>query len=261
MTPNDTAYNVFIRPFTERYHIILTTTVLCFVIQHICGWVAKFLFPKAWAHMEKNKTTDEWCVRTISTLHSLLAWSLIPGYFFPAAGTVTDDFYSFEPLTYLVCSLSTGYFIWDMVICIKHQWGIAFLCHALCSWSVVYFALYPFLNYQGRFFLGLFEISTVMLNTYKQLELCGLEGGTVHKIVGMLFALSFTVCRIILGIPCSISWALQMYELMASGKAHSNIVVAVYLVANGSLNVLNVVWFQAILAQAMPSKKAAKIQD
>ncbi len=25
MTPNDRAYNVFLRPFTERYHIILTT--------------------------------------------------------------------------------------------------------------------------------------------------------------------------------------------------------------------------------------------
>eukprot|EP00668_Euglena_longa_P006689 GGOE01008001.1.p1 GENE.GGOE01008001.1~~GGOE01008001.1.p1 ORF type:complete len:272 (-),score=42.54 GGOE01008001.1:697-1437(-) len=230
----------------DHYPFILTATAVFFLIQFGSGWICKNFFRSAWKELELGKSTDEWCVRNVSTAHCFVAWTLVPGWFLKPQSAVTD-FYAFDPFVQTVLCISVGYFIWDLIICLWYRWPLPFLAHCICCLAVMYAGLYPFLHFQGRFFLGFYEISTPWLNVYKQMQLTGNTKGSLYTALGLLFAVTFTVARILWGIPYSVRWYFQMYELVNFGRPHSTAIVAMYVVANVILNGVNLLWWKGIL--------------
>ena len=61
-------------------------------------------------------------------------------------------------------------------------------------------------------------MSTVLLNVYKQLQACGHTSGPLYLWVGLVFSATFTVVRILIGIPYSIWWWGYAISLFRSGK-------------------------------------------
>jgi len=245
----DSWHHILVRPFLQQWPIIALSCACSFLLQWASGWLLRTLFPATHAHLEKTQSVSEWCVRNVSTAHCLVAFTLIPR-FFMLPDRLKDDFYSHDPWTQTVLSVSVGYFTWDIVICFYYRWGPAFVCHALCSWMAMYAGLYPFLHQQARFYLGFFEISTPLLNMYKQVQLCGGEGTALYAALGVLFAASFTTFRIIIGLPYAALWWRDMYFLWQTGKVHSKAILVMYLVNNLFFNGVNLVWWRGILALA-----------
>merc|ERR1712000_690512 len=102
------------------------------------------------------------------------------------------------------------------------------------SFGVFYFSLYPFLHLWGRFYHGVFELSTPWIHTKCIMDLAKYDG-VWKRLMEILFALSFTAVRIVLGVYVSYYWWQEMIYLITSGTAHSTPVIVYYLAANGIL--------------------------
>ena len=47
-----------------------------------------------------------------------------------------------------VLSISVGYFLWDLWVCVHYRWPIAFWGHGICCFAVMYSGLHPFFHQQ-----------------------------------------------------------------------------------------------------------------
>ena len=61
--------------------------------------------------------------------------------------------------------------------------------HGVTCFLVFYLALFPFLHHVGRFYLGVYELSTPCLHVYKMLQLAGRSNTMLCK--SMVFLLLF----------------------------------------------------------------------
>ena len=75
------------------------------------------------------------------------------------------------------------------------------------------------------------------------------------------FAVAFVGVRIIWWPPVSYQFWLDSYDILMTGKAHSEFVVGFFLVANLFLTVLQFIWLRLILQSAGILPKAAKEKD
>lgn len=74
----------------------------------------------------------------------------------------------------------------------------------------------------------------------------------------LMFALTFFVARIIVGLTSSFLWWGTMLSNLNEGRAHSPIIYIVYLTSNAILSGLNIFWFVQII---MTLRKAAGAKD
>jgi hypothetical protein len=78
-----------------------------------------------------------------------------------------------------------------------------------------------------------------------------------YMVLQKLFAIVFFVARLGMGIPVSVVFWRDMLRLLRDGTGHSNLVICYYLLANITLNSLNVIWFIAIVKKGMAYRSAA----
>lgn len=131
------------------------------------------------------------------------------------------------------------------------EFEVAFLVHASLALFCFFSSLYPFLHYYGCYFLGCFEISTPYLHVREIVRKLDREDHWLYNSMGILFAILFTVCRIMLGTFVSYHWQSDMWALYTSGQAHSNFVVLFYMLSNAVLMGLNYFWFTQIVRGAI----------
>lgn len=268
------AYDVLVRPMLENYPVVLASVACCCLIQAACAVLSPILFGDTYKRLSKAEKLD-WAVRVVSLAHAVVSWGTIYGYVFPApelaagvdvaTGAVVYDHYAFSEESQFFFSISCGYFIWDIVSSIYFSWGALFITHAFASFGVFYFSLYPFLHLWGRFYLGVFEISTLFLHTRGLLQLAKADSGLFYTVVEGLFALTFTVFRIVCGFYVTYFWWIEMVGLITSGTAHSTAVVCYYLFANSILMALQAYWFvllaMAALGLGSPEEKPPAAAD
>lgn len=145
--------------------------------------------------------------------------------------------------------MSTGYFLWDLLVSTYEGWGVAFIAHAVACTFVYASAMAPFLHWHGLFFL-LFEASTPFLHLRWLLIKLGWTKGLMFPIVNYGFALAFFLVRLAIGWPVSFYWWGDMLHLLTTGTAHSPATVVGYLTCNIVLNGLNALWFFKIVKSA-----------
>lgn len=177
--------------------------------------------------------------------------------------------FGLSPVCQALCAVSTGFFVWDVYVtatCYRQPGKVdwAMLTHGVLSFGCFLFGQYPFIHGTSAWVMG-FELSTPFLNAFRSMYEVGM-----HETHAWLYArakkgffFSFFLARIVVGIPASALWWRDMLALLATGTAegrplHSAAIVYFYLAANGALNLLNVVWFRKIVAQALASGKKAK---
>jgi hypothetical protein len=241
-----TWYTLLISPFFANYPIILASTVACFALQSACATLSqKVFFTRIYTSLTKEDRRA-WNVRMVAFAHALVAFTCLPGFLFPNP-YLRADYYAYSPFSQCVFSIAAGYFLWDIVVCVWFRWGYMVFAHGVTCFLVFYLALHPFLHHVGRFYLGVYELSTPCLHVYKMLQLAGQSNTLLCKTIGILFALIFTAARIICGIPYSLLWGQDMIHLIQTGKAHSVAIVSLYIASNVTLNLLNMMWWGAIL--------------
>ena len=158
-------------------------------------------------------------------------------------------------LALLYMSLSVGYFIWDLTLCIRDfkRMGIAFTIHALFG---VFSLGIPLLvsphgpqgvpHVERLVYYGccvfLFEYSTPFLNIRTFLYNKGLGSSTIYAINNAVFALMFMLSRIVYGIPLCLSMALWTYH------QHFPIYIRYIMISAPLASMtLNTLWFKSIV--------------
>jgi hypothetical protein len=145
--------------------------------------------------------------------------------------------------------------------------GAISFVHHVATGVVTNLAFNPFLHPYAVFFVGLSEISTVPLciviafQRDKGVPLLSERYPTAELIVGIVFSISFIVCRIFLwGFYSYYFWS-DCIDILSHSVPHSTGVVIWYLFANASLSLLQLFWLSqilsAIFALFFPKRKEA----
>jgi TLC domain len=148
----------------------------------------------------------------------------------------------------LISIISTGYFIWDLVFCVRFFTplaGIPFTLHAFCGAIGFFQTLYPYNQYYVVRTL-LFELSTPFMHAHWFLAKTGYYGSTIQRVNGILGALVFFGVRIVYGCPL-------IYRLVSESIARRNDPrqhVALWTFQAGAsclMAVLSIMWFIMIV--------------
>ena len=126
-----------------------------------------------------------------------------------------------------------------------------FLFHG-CACMLTYVGgQYPYLGRMGCICL-LFEVSTIPLNAQHLLSALTERSSAIY-LCRMLFAFSFFVFRILIGVPASARWFMDTLSRLRSGDTHSPSITMYYLIVNVLLNLLNIFWMTKILGRCLSS--------
>jgi hypothetical protein len=135
--------------------------------------------------------------------------------------------------------------------------GMISFCHHVATGSVIALAFHPFLHYHAVFFVGLSEVSTVVLcimmmfQKDRGVKLLAERYPTLDITIGVLFSVLFVICRIGLWFFYSKYFWEDLLEILISGKAHSDPAVVWYLIANAALSALQLYWLGEIFKGVM----------
>lgn len=219
----------------------------------IYQWVApvlnRLIFGKHYTSIEKASLRIDFDVHIVSHIQCVVTmYAIAPIIFTPLdlnVVTYRDD------LCAMASSLTLGYFLWDLAVCLLHYelYGIQFLAHCLSSLYVVALTLKPFcLSWAGKFLL--FEASTPFVNN--NWFITQLSRGASKPPVpfwfnvlnGLLLLTVFFTVRILWGFTAIILLVQQMWKVSDQLPVLQTIVL---LSLNFTLNSLNVFWFSKML--------------
>lgn len=131
--------------------------------------------------------------------------------------------------------------------------GVISFVHHTATGFVVGLALYPFLHTYASFYVGLSELSTIFLciviafQKERGVEQLQKKYPLFDTLNGVLFAVLFLFCRILLWGYYTWHFWFDCLEVLSSNTAHSVLVVVYYLVANTGLSILQLYWLNSIL--------------
>lgn len=175
----------------------------------------------------------------------------------PAGNVFDDRFFGYSDESQLFISIACGYFVWDLVACIRYGWGLGFTVHGepspgcscahnrerarvlkpqsaslvlLCSpigWLfsavaclITYFACSyprPFVQYCACFFL-LYELSTPFMHVRQFCILLGKTDTLLFKMANVLFPLAFLCFRLVAGLSFSYDWAYHQWNFLQNDE-------------------------------------------
>lgn len=168
--------------------------------------------------------------------------------------------YESTPLTHHLTQVSVAYFLWDAFVCIYDRADIFFHVHAWACLTTFISGLHPFQQMWCPIVL-LFEASTPFLHIRKYMIYANKTGGPAFKVVELLFALLFFLCRIVMGLSLhSTMWLRQLLDLIRSNTAHSNAICYLFFVNCLLLSGLNIYWFSVMVRNAACPKPERKPQ-
>lgn len=160
-----------------------------------------------------------------------------------------------------IVGVAVGYFIWDVVLCLRESWGLDYLAHGVAVLSVYAAALYPVFHHMACICL-LFEASTPFLHVRKAMLSFGWAKThpAAFKASSLAFAGVFFLSRIVVGLGASAVWWGNMLQRLQTGEHHSLSIMVLFLVANTLLNGLNVMWFAQMMQAAFNSSKREALE-
>ncbi|KAA1087508.1 hypothetical protein PGT21_032737 [Puccinia graminis f. sp. tritici] len=208
----------------EHYHVILLSTLACFLIQAIShSLISPRLFPTHYPQLSRF-TKFNWDTRVVAWIHAFYA-TLIACYVLrnPAlfSSIHQDKLFGYHPTAMNYLSISTGYFLWDIIVSLKltiNRGGIGFLLHAISCFVAFLYSIKPFCGYFGFAFL-LWEASTIFLNPHWFFDKIGMSGSKAQLFNGVALLLVFFFSRLVLGNYTSYQLFALSFEDGVSQKA------------------------------------------
>jgi hypothetical protein len=172
---------------------------------------------------------------------------------FSQEGTFREDhLYGTSDDLMFYFTIMTGYFFWDVCICIFQNWELPFKFHAFACFSVYFFSLYPFVQFYMAIVL-LFELSTPWLHLRWFLVKLDMAKGKLFLFVQAMFFLSFTFARVLMGPITTVSAFYEISSYIFKGTEHNLIVCLLFIMCGFGLNGLNIYWYSLILIKLLGS--------
>jgi len=184
-----------------------------------------------------RRTRYQWKVKCVSQANAILmvcmSWGCID-----LVELERDKAFGWDPKIGRLCAMACGYFFWDICETLYSNEGIPFLIHGVACFCIFVLGFRPFIAYYGVRSL-LWEASTPFLNIHWWLDKTDRTGSLIQLANGIVLLLTFFAARIVFG--TWITWNFWQ-TLYAVRSQFSTPLLVLYVVGNGSLNVLNWIW-------------------
>lgn len=190
--------------------------------------------------------------------------------YFGIAGTVlwvqadsTDRLYGYSAGAQQLAEMMVAFQLWDAAVslCIKKLRVPEMIGHHLVTALLSYFVTAPFVHYYAIFFLGAAELSNVALtgvDIFKNVPAWRSRFPNLNALCRYSFALLFLLLRVIAWPVVSFWFWTDAIQLLLSGKAHSTVVVLIFLLANCFLTGLQVIWANKLIRFVANTYKKGK---
>ncbi|KAH9452811.1 hypothetical protein Pst134EB_016763 [Puccinia striiformis f. sp. tritici] len=238
-----------------HYHIILFSTIGCFTIQLISHHIlSPKLFPHHYPKLS-NYTKFNWDIRVVAWVHAFYATAIAVHVLSnPTLFTLIhqDKLFGYQVRAMNYLSISTGYFLWDIIVSLKltiSRGGIGFLVHAISCFVAFLYSIKPFGAYFGFAFL-LWEASTIFLNPHWFFDKIGMSGSKAQLYNGVALLLVFFFSRLVLGNYTSYQLFALSFEDGVSQKAGSRLLNTIR-VLDLLLSGLNIFWFYQMISSVL----------
>ncbi|KAF9111008.1 hypothetical protein BGX27_005514 [Mortierella sp. AM989] len=242
----------------NHWKTLLGSALACNFIVQLSQLICPMLFPATYPKLLGARKLN-WDVHVVSSVHAIVIVFLSVPLLWNET-LLKDKIFGYDFYPGQVYAVACGYFLWDTVHSIRHlkEFGIGFVFHGICSFSVFILSFRPFLQYYGSVFL-MFELSTPFLNIHWFMDKLGMTGTIYQLINGIILLALFLGVRIVFGIYMSY----QTYQtaILVVDQIPWHLII-VYSVANVVLNSLNIYWFYKMIESLMkrfrPNKKSSK---
>jgi hypothetical protein len=248
----------------------IAASALFFTIVYVVGESLSKRLSSTYAHLPRTSQID-WSTRVASMIHACIVLPLsIYGLYFEGE-LPKDVIFKTSYVSSLVTAISGGYFVWDLMICIKHLSiiGYGFLLHAVyCGIVFLGVQFPPMLHYFALTYL-LYEATTVFMNPFVMMEMLKTHptkkrGDTFHKVqfyISVCFALLFLVIRMIGGnYYLYLLWEVPSARLSEMTEYHQ-IMWKIFFTMGVISSLLNTYWFAEIVKQATGVLFGGKTED
>ncbi|KAF8489787.1 DUF887-domain-containing protein [Russula emetica] len=223
---------------------LLISTVGFAAIHHLgAPEFARFLLGKKGWDALGSRDRVGWQSHVASLVHALLILPMAARYLHLPA-LAADRAFGWDPRVGTLFAVTSGYFLWDAIVCLVHYEGMGFVIH---GWAclVIYLNVFrPFLAYYGPRFI-LWELSTPFLNIHWMLDKTGQTGSPLQLVNGLILLCTFACARIGYGFIISYQFLQTLLEVH---DGLSSAIFASYICGNITLNGLNVFWFSKMIA-------------
>ncbi|KAI1316741.1 hypothetical protein EDD11_009557 [Mortierella claussenii] len=231
----------------DHWFTLLGSALVCNIIVQLSQLISPRLFPATYPKLQGAKKLN-WDVHVVSSFHAitivLLSAPLLWNETLLRNKIFGYDFYAGQ-----VYAIACGYFLWDTLHSIRYmkEFGIGFVFHGFCSFSVFILSFRPFLQYYGSVFL-MFELSTPFLNIHWFMDKLGMTGSIYQLINGIILLTVFFCARIVFGLYMSYQTYLNVLPVLELVPWH---LIIIYSAANVVLNTLNLFWFYKMIESLM----------
>ncbi|KAI0253546.1 DUF887-domain-containing protein [Lactifluus subvellereus] len=228
----------------DYLHTLLISTVCFAAVHHLAApEFAQFLLgKKAWEALGPRVRVG-WQSRVASLVHALLILPLAARCLHSPA-LAADRAFGWDPRIGTLFAVTSGYFLWDSVVCLVHYEGVGFIVHGFACLTVYLNAFRPFVAYYGPRFL-LWELSTPFLNIHWMLDKTSQTGSPLQFVNGLILMSTFVGARLIYGSIVSYQFYQTLFEVR---DGLSSTIFIAYACGNVTLNGLNVFWFTKMIA-------------
>jgi hypothetical protein len=245
-------------------------SALFFTIVYHVGKVFSKRLSSTYSHLPKVSQID-WSTRVVSMAHACIVLPLSVYAVYFEGELPKDVIFKTSYWSNMVCAISGGYFVWDLLICLKHLSviGYGFLLHAVyCGIVFLGVQFPPMLHYFALTYL-LYEATTVFMNPFVMMEMMKTHptkkrGDTFHKVqfyISVCFALLFLVIRMIGGnYYLYLLWEIPSAR-MNEMTAYHQMMWKIFFVAGVLSSLLNTYWFAEIVKQALGVLTGGKSED
>jgi hypothetical protein len=242
-----TWHDILAGPFLRDWPVYLVGVAFWFAVQSMAHNLLSLspVYRKKLTRKEQN----ELCVRVVAIVNGLTCVRSV--YLFVAVGpTLGDDEYANMAEYRSPQALLISYFIWDVIICVRYDWGLAFLLHGVVSVVGLYLSSFPLSDSTSGYFSGVFEMSNGPLHLAALLRAVELLPALAAALDGV-FVLMFFGIRIIGGTYVCVNWSRAMIGLLQRGEAHSAVCVVIVVAILWTVLGLQYFWSRTVVEQLM----------
>ncbi|ORX78512.1 hypothetical protein BCR32DRAFT_295000 [Anaeromyces robustus] len=241
----------FIIPKIKDYYVNILSFFLFFSILYLS---LDIIFTKIWKNKYYLKLPEikrkDWNSKIVAFIHAIIistfCISLIYKYGFPWNKTEKDYNDREIDLYYKAISISTGYFMWDIIYCLSDvkRSGMSFVIHGVCAFLIYVFTFkHHVLGHYAILFLN-YEISTIFLNIYWILDKLDLTGSILQLVNALLLVVTFFSVRIVSG---NITICKLLYDIFFARKLTSVYLSLYFFINIVPMQILNFIWFYKMI--------------
>lgn len=283
-----TPYEVWVQPFIRDGFIFFPLLVGWFILHYVVHLVAPGMIP----HFRRfdKKTQQDVVVRIVSIVNGAVMCTSFPIFMRNAINvgiSPYNDLYREIPEYRVYRIWITSYFFWDTAVCIIFRWGLSWQIHGMCSLIGTFFLMFPMCDDLSSYYGGCFEGTNPLLHLSVILRIiadaCKAESSTksrdialkkkceaIATILEYLFGLGFFIIRVLGGTVitfCCVSkfsralffdWTQRLsHEPL---RSHDDLVLVLCIVACTGVQLLQYIWFVAIIAKGLGMDKRKATQ-